>query len=211
MNAARHDPAKIPSVQSGSGPPSPLFQAFAVIVIVTGFVVSYTVGYFTARRPPAFLNQARPPAELPRVPSPTAAAAALTDDIYCTETECLISDRSGTYGYSEINGYYRSYDGTQWEWNNTPVTCHGFIPADGRSGLLDDFRRLIESGNTLNKVIGGQMHINIRPDDLSPADRVALLQSTQDSPVTIRVLRPVPPGRGASTCESYLRILGIGK
>lgn len=127
----------------------------------------------------------------------------------CTMLECLKSDSNGTYGYAMLTGYYRQYNGTQWEWNNAPATCDSIIPTGGSQTLIDDFVALIKKGNLLNKEIDGKLHININLADLTNAEKALLKQSSEDNPVELYVMRPVPPGRGASTCESYLTILKV--
>lgn len=139
-------------------PRIPVWAGIAVTaVVIAGFVLSYTVGYFTARKPAPSQGEllARPSQSPGNPENPISKGNGIP--VECGDYECLISDAEGVYGYARISGYYRQYDGTEWEWNNAPVTCDSIIPTGGSEKLLADFENLIKMGNLLNKKIDGEI------------------------------------------------------
>lgn len=178
-------------------------------VVAIGFILSYTAGYFTARKLPNTAGSSNPATARTRLTPSATPPIPQAEPVDCTMLECLKSDNDGAYGYAMLTGYYRQYDATQWEWNTVQTTCDSIVPTGGSQTLISDFEHLITIGNTLNKKIDGKLHINIRLSDLTNAEKTLLQQSSEDRPVRLYVVRPVPPRRGASPCDSLLTILKV--
>lgn len=109
----------------------------------------------------------------------------------------------------KLQGYYKEYDGTKWEWNNDHVICKSLLVTGGSQDLINDFEKNIEEGNTLNKKINGQLLVNIDPQSLSAIDKQILEKSTPETPIELSVKKWQGGGRSVSTCFSIVEITSI--
>jgi hypothetical protein len=111
---------------------------------------------------------------------------------------------------SILNGYYKKYDGTQWEWDNRQVMCDSLVTNGGSEELIAEFRSKAESGNTLNKIIDNNFLINIDFSTLSSEEKILVEESSASKPIELTVARKVERAGGAgSTCHSLVDIISV--
>lgn len=127
----------------------------------------------------------------------------------CGKKECLMKYDNNYYGFAVLQGYYKQYDGTKWEWGNQQVTCDSLLPTGGSEKLITEFKEFIEAGNTINKIIDGNLLINIDLSELTSAERTLLEQSSLSKPVEIGIVTRFSGGRGVSTCYSFFDIVSV--
>lgn len=124
--------------------------------------------------------------------------------------ECLFKQGSGYYGYATLEGYYKKYDGTQWEWSNRKVDCDSLVTTGGSEELINEFKNSAQRGNTLNKFIDDKFHININLTELSLENKTLIQKSSPDRPIEIGVIRRFGLDGGApTTCYSLVDIISV--
>lgn len=141
-------------------------------------------------------------------PSPTPTTLYQTPN--CNKEECLFKSAEEYVGYAKLKGYYQPYDGTKWEWGNKQVTCDSLLVTSGSEILINRFKEFIQHGNSLNKLIDNNLHVNIHLAELSFEEKRLLQQSNATNQVELAVIRRWEEGRGASsTCYSLIDIISV--
>lgn len=127
----------------------------------------------------------------------------------CGANECLYQ-RSGSdvvEGFAKISGYYTSYQTEAGYGDTNKITCDAFVVPYGNTRLTNSLKEDIRAGNTLNRIVKGDLVININLTNLN-ADEVSLIKSSSfNNLVNLGILRYTPVGRDANPCDSVVSIL----
>lgn len=156
------------------------------------------------------LSQQPTPVITQSIASPTIAESTSMqnpENTTCHKEECLFNVNGSYLGFAILKGYYKKYDAT--DWGNQKVSCDSLLTTDGNEKLINEFRKSSESGNALNKIIEGQLLINIDLSDLSATDKSLIEQSSLEKQVEIGVIRRFEGGMGVSTCYSLVDIISV--
>lgn len=131
----------------------------------------------------------------------------------CSPVECLFAnEHSPNYpvGIASITGYYEQGEITNYMGEGFNVICDYFTVTDGSPEFIRSVNALIDAGNGRNKRNDqGQLVIHLDLEPLDPTENQRLTAATPEEPVTLIVLMPPPPGRGAFACESSIQILKV--
>lgn len=131
----------------------------------------------------------------------------------CSYFQCLFSASGQLIGYGTLEGYYRletvPASGEDAAIPQPAERCDRFIVTKGSEPLLDRFRSAIAAGNTLSRLEGSKLVINLDLKDvnLDPALAARIRSSTEATPISIGVLQTYLPGKGATACTSLIRVL----
>lgn len=185
---------------------------FMTIGVVALLGIGFMGGYLLREKQPVEENpqqvtQASPTntqTELPNLPTHET-----EQEQRCNKQECLFKSGEDLVGFASLQGYYKKYDGTKWEWGNQQVSCDSLVTTGGSEKLINEFKKSIESGNTLNKIIDDELLININLSNLTSTEKALIEQSSPTNPVEIGVIRELQAGRGVSTCYSLFGIISV--
>lgn len=154
--------------------------------------------------------------------SPTVAKEAFNQDYYqgrtfaiepCSYFQCLFNASGQIVGYANLKGYYQATlatgGGEENLYKNETQTCDRFVIIGGSKPLIDQFQMRIKQGNTLNKIVNGNLIINLDLGDPNLSSVVVkhIRASTPGQPISLGVLQEFIGGKGANPCTSTIRIL----
>ncbi len=118
----------------------------------------------------------------------------------------------------EVSGYYSTYDILMYPLDYDPnrdpypatTTCSVFIVLDGAEQLTSDpvlvsnfdhyFKRVNSNGNIV---------FNVDPNDLPSVNKEALLESTVDFPIDLKIKMKTPLERDAYYCEGPVNLISV--
>jgi hypothetical protein len=161
------------------------------------------------------------PASLPTTISPTVVpSVAQTTGVckstnYCLQTdcrkdECLFASPAEPYypvGIATVRGYYAKVERTSFR---KTKLCDSFVIIGGSQVLINSYLSLIEAGNSVNsKNELNQPIISLELRQVEAEDRQKILASSQDNPIEVLLLSPIPPGRSAPVCYSSAEIIKV--
>lgn len=128
----------------------------------------------------------------------------------CNIQECLFNDKENdaVIGYATIKGYYTKY--SKEDWDDTQVTCEALVIKDGSRALIDNLKKWVLEGNSINKINDkGELIVNIDVEALPINIKSEIRASSSQKPINLTVIRNKPRGMGASGCFSFLEIITV--
>jgi hypothetical protein len=115
-----------------------------------------------------------------------------------------------TENVADFSGYYVKRENVYGEENTGPFTCDSFVVLNGDEALTKYFKDMVEKGNTVNALDGNKnLRINLDLNLASSTDKVKIINSTKEKPVTLTLKKKVEPGKGAPACYSFFNILEV--
>lgn len=135
----------------------------------------------------------------------------------CSYFQCLFKASGEVIGYAELDGYYRpetvAGGGEENAYAGQTQTCDRFVVTGGSKPLINQFLDMIKNGNTLNKIVGTNLVINL--DLADPNLDISLVRNIRSStiqhPISLGVLQMYQYGKGAGPCTSIVRVVNENK
>lgn len=124
----------------------------------------------------------------------------------CTQSECLFdAGENGVIGTTIITGYYSLMKETYYD---REIECPSFVITGGSQPLISMLLAWIAQGNTVNyRNDLNQPIVKINLATMSSEQKAPLLNSSLTAPVSFKVFRPMPQGKGAGACHAVLEFL----
>ncbi len=127
----------------------------------------------------------------------------------CVKEQCLFykqQDPIYPVGTATLNGYYTRIEKFYYEGDS--AECDSFVIIDGSQALISSFKNLVEIGNSINSINdSGQLIVSLDFENL--VDKEKILETSQEHPVELFVLIPVPLGTEGATCHSPVEIIEV--
>jgi len=123
--------------------------------------------------------------------SPTPMLCNNTNVNSCTKESCLYKSNSVLEGYGKLKGYYTKHTRDLGDWGNGGTeTCNAIVVTGGTEELINEFKELINKGNTVNSLNkNGELMVNISLKAVSEKMRNEILASKPGKEITLNVIR----------------------
>jgi hypothetical protein len=129
----------------------------------------------------------------------------------CSNTGCLFKYDGYIRGMGKIQGYYKAETRSGY---GIESVCDRFIITNQHKNtqpLIDDLKRWVESGNTINTIENSRLVLNINLKDVTKVEQELIKQSNANNLTELSIIRFVEGDTGADTCDSLINIVKAEK
>lgn len=130
----------------------------------------------------------------------------------CDDSECLFKGPQSTEGYGKLIGYYKRYRTSVPNNDTISMICDALVITGGSKPLIDNFRDLIDAGDTRN-FLDSESNVNVTFSllDIQETERSQVIDSTSDAPIELRVIRKdlSTVHSDSGLCQSYIHVLNV--